>query len=111
MKQRTGTLYDTATHIIHKKFKKRVVTDFSTTLILKQVVLIDTYITLITTRFLVLQRVHDKRVSSIEGHATVRARVFSVDSALCLGLLLFGCGLRVHVCTIVFDLFHCHAVQ
>lgn len=73
--------------------------------------LIDTYVTLITSRFLVLQRVHDERVSSIERHATVRARVLSADSALCLGLLLFGCGLRVHVCTIIFDLFHCHAVQ
>lgn len=73
--------------------------------------LTDTYVTLITTRFLVLQCVHDEGVSSIEGHATVGARVLSVDSALCWALLFFGCGLRVHLSAVVLDLFHCHAVQ
>lgn len=91
--------------------QKRVVTDRSTTLILKEAVLIDTHITFIAARFLVLQRVHDERISPIKGHAAVRARVFSVDSALCVGLLFLGCGLRVHVCIIIFHFFHRHAVQ
>lgn len=80
-----------------------VVTDYSTTLTLKEAALVATYVTLVTTRLLVLQRVHDEGVSSIEGHATVGAGVFSADSGLRLGLLLYGCGLRVHVCAVVFD--------
>lgn len=105
-RRHTGTPYDTATCI---KYTEEEGSDFSHGN--DTDVLADTYVALVTTRFLVLQRVHDERVSSFKGHPTVRARVLAVNGALCLGLLLCGCGLSFPVRVIIFYLFRCLAVQ
>lgn len=103
-RRHTGTPYDTATRI---KYTEEEWSDLSHSN--DAGVLADTYVALVTTRFLVLQCVHDERVSSFKGHSTVRAGVLAVNGALCLRLC--GCGLSLPVRVIIFYLFRCLAVQ